>query len=70
MTQVKVGINGDGVIDKRLADAIRVQPDMTLAGVVDVAADYRTHTANVLGIAVYTASEGSPAWVSSRCEIQ
>lgn len=46
MSQIKVGINGYGVIGKRIADAIHKQPDMQLVGVADVATDYRTCTAN------------------------
>jgi len=56
MSTVRVGVNGYGVIGKRVADAIRRQPDMTLAGVADVAADYRTRTAGVLGIELYAAN--------------
>lgn len=38
---VRVAINGYGLIGKRVADAVRLQPDMTLVGVADVASDYR-----------------------------
>lgn len=38
---VRVAINGYGVIGKRIADAVRLQPDMTLVGVADVTSDYR-----------------------------
>lgn len=42
MRQVKVGINGYGVVGKRIANAIHKQPHMQLVGVADVATDYRT----------------------------
>ena len=55
MQSVRVGVNGYGVIGKRVADAVRRQPDMVLVGVADVAADYRTRTAGTLGIDLYAA---------------
>jgi glyceraldehyde-3-phosphate dehydrogenase (NAD(P)) len=39
--RVRVGVNGYGVIGKRVAAAVTLQPDMTLAGVSDVATDWR-----------------------------
>ena len=45
MTQIKVAINGYGVIGKRVADAVALQPDMELVGVADVATDYRVRLA-------------------------
>lgn len=53
MKKIRVAINGYGVIGKRVADAVRVQDDMELAGVCDISADYRTRIAEGLGIAVY-----------------
>jgi YHS domain-containing protein len=38
---------------KRVADAVRVQPDMELVGVSDVTADYRIKTADVLALPIY-----------------
>jgi glyceraldehyde-3-phosphate dehydrogenase (NAD(P)) len=49
----KVAINGYGVIGKRVADAVRLQPDMELVGVADVVSDYRVKTGAVLGIPIY-----------------
>lgn len=40
--QIRVAVNGYGVIGKRVADAVRLQPDMTLVGVADIATDWRT----------------------------
>jgi glyceraldehyde-3-phosphate dehydrogenase (NAD(P)) len=41
---VRVAVNGYGVIGKRVADAVRMQPDMELVGVSDVVSDYRIKT--------------------------
>lgn len=54
--QARVAVNGYGVIGKRVADAVRAQPDMVLAGVADVVTDYRIQTALELGIPVYAAT--------------
>jgi glyceraldehyde-3-phosphate dehydrogenase (NAD(P)) len=51
--KVRVAVNGYGVIGKRVADAVRMQPDMELVGVSDVVSDYRIKTAVTLGIPVY-----------------
>jgi glyceraldehyde-3-phosphate dehydrogenase (NAD(P)) len=51
--KVRVAVNGYGVIGKRVADAIRLQPDMELVGVADVATDYRVKAAVVHGLPVY-----------------
>lgn len=45
MAKVKVGIDGYGVIGKRVADAITLQKDMELTGISDIAADYRIRVA-------------------------
>jgi glyceraldehyde-3-phosphate dehydrogenase (NAD(P)+) (phosphorylating) len=45
MSPIKVGVNGYGVIGKRVADAVTLQPDMELVGVADVATDYRVKLA-------------------------
>ena len=57
MDKVRVGINGYGVIGKRVADAIMRQPDMELVGVSDVVGDYRVQVAEVHGIPVYAMTE-------------
>lgn len=48
-----VGVNGFGVIGKRVADAVALQPDMHLAGVADVATDYRVGRAKERGFPLY-----------------
>jgi glyceraldehyde-3-phosphate dehydrogenase (NAD(P)) len=51
--KVKVGVNGYGVIGKRVADAVALQDDMELAGISDISADYRVRAAVRKGYAVY-----------------
>ncbi|MBL1215200.1 MAG: type II glyceraldehyde-3-phosphate dehydrogenase [Ignavibacteriae bacterium] len=51
--RIKVAVNGYGIIGKRVADAIRIQPDMELVGVADVVNDYRVKAAIVLGLPIY-----------------
>ena len=51
--KVRVAVNGYGVIGKRVADAVKLQPDMELVGVADVATDYRVKAAVVHGLPVY-----------------
>lgn len=58
--KIRVAVNGYGVIGKRVADAVRAQPDMELIGISDVISDYRIKTAVTLGIPVYASTrEGS-----------
>lgn len=45
MSTTRVAVNGYGVIGKRVADAVLLQPDMELVGVADVAADWRVKAA-------------------------
>lgn len=52
---IRVAVNGYGVIGKRVADAVRLQPDMELVGVADVVTDYRVKAAAVLGLPIYAA---------------
>ncbi len=51
--EIRVAVNGYGIISKRVADAIRLQPDMRLIGVGDVISDYRVKAAAVLGLPVF-----------------
>ncbi|MBL8996276.1 MAG: type II glyceraldehyde-3-phosphate dehydrogenase [Gemmatimonadales bacterium] len=59
--QVRVAVNGYGVIGKRVADAVGRQEDMTLAGVIDVATDWRTRVLASPGIPLFGASAGHAA---------
>lgn len=52
---IRVGVNGYGVIGKRVADAVRLQPDMVLVGVADVASDYRIKVAAEQAYDIYAA---------------
>ena len=45
MSEIRVAVNGYGVIGKRVADAVVLQDDMELVGVADVSADYRVSLA-------------------------
>ncbi len=51
--KIRVAVNGYGVIGKRVADAIRLQPDMEFIGVGDVVSDYRVKAAVVLDLPIY-----------------
>lgn len=51
--KTRVGVNGYGVIGKRVADAVVLQDDMELAGVADVARDYRIRVAAERGYPIY-----------------
>lgn len=51
--KIRVAVNGYGIIGKRVADAVRLQPDMELAGISDVVSDYRVKTAEINGIPIY-----------------
>ncbi|MCB0669965.1 MAG: type II glyceraldehyde-3-phosphate dehydrogenase [Saprospiraceae bacterium] len=53
MKKIKIAVNGYGVIGKRVADAIMLQPDMELMGVSDIASDWRIRIANLKEIPVY-----------------
>ncbi len=56
--KVRVAVNGYGVIGKRVADAVSLQDDMELAGVVDIATDYRIRLAVERGYPVYAGAVG------------
>ncbi len=50
----RVGINGFGVIGKRVADAVTKQKDMKLIGVSDVVGDYRVKLGQKKGYPIYS----------------
>ena len=54
--KVRVAVNGYGVIGKRVAQAVTLQDDMTLTGVVDVVSDWRTRAATQTGMTLYAAT--------------
>ena len=51
--RTRVAIVGYGVIGKRVADAVAAQPDMSVAGVADVATDWRIKVAVRRGFEVF-----------------
>lgn len=55
-TPVRVAVTGYGVIGKRVADAVAAQDDMTLAGVSDVATDWRMAVTRSKSYALYGAT--------------
>jgi len=59
MTKIRVAINGYGVIGKRVADAVRLQDDMELAGISDVSTDWRIKMAEVRNYPVYAFDEAT-----------
>jgi glyceraldehyde-3-phosphate dehydrogenase (NAD(P)) len=54
--RTKIGLVGYGVIGRRVADAVLLQPDMVLAGVADVAADWRIRQTLAKGSALFAAT--------------
>lgn len=51
--KIRVGVNGYGVIGKRVSDAVARQDDMELVGVSDVTYDYRIRVAAERGYPIY-----------------
>ena len=62
--KVRVAVNGYGVIGKRVAEAVSLQSDMVLAGVADVASDWRLAVAVDKGFGVFGAT--APAAAAMR----
>lgn len=60
-SKIRVGVNGYGVIGKRVADAVTLQSDMELVGVVDVVSDYRIRVAVERGYPVYASTPDARA---------
>ena len=54
---IKVGVNGFGVIGRRVASAVRLQEDMQLLGVVKTRPDYKARLAHSRGVKIYVAEE-------------
>src|SRR5712691_8954655 len=50
----RVGVNGFGVIGKRVAEAVSLQKDMKLIGVSDVVADYRVKMGQKKNFPIYS----------------
>ena len=58
---LRVGINGFGTIGKRVADAVRAQPDMHVAGVAKRSPNYEAEVARDRGYALYAAGDDGAA---------
>ena len=56
--KMKVAIAGYGVIGKRVAAAVSLQDDMELAGVADIASDWRLRAAQQRNVRVFSAVDG------------
>lgn len=54
--QIRVAVNGYGVIGKRVADAVTLQADMALAGISDIGTDWRMRMATRKGYGLYGAT--------------
>jgi glyceraldehyde-3-phosphate dehydrogenase (NAD(P)) len=54
--RVRVGVNGYGVIGKRVAAAVAAQKDMSLEGVSDVVTDWRAHIIGRKGLQLFGAT--------------
>jgi glyceraldehyde-3-phosphate dehydrogenase (NAD(P)) len=66
----RVGVNGFGVIGKRVAEAVSKQKDMKLIGVSDVVADYRVKLGQNKGFEVYASiSERLPDMKKAGIEV-
>jgi glyceraldehyde-3-phosphate dehydrogenase (NAD(P)) len=52
--RVRVAINGYGVIGKRVAQAVALQPDMEVSGVCDIATDWRLRPLSASKVPLYS----------------
>lgn len=65
MKKVRVGVNGYGVIGKRIADAVALQDDMELVGVADVVSDWRIQVAERKGYRVFASTPEAASTMKS-----
>ena len=66
---LRVGINGFGTIGKRVADAVRAQPDMTVAGVAKRTPDYEAEIARDRGYSLFVAGEDTHPFTSADIDV-
>jgi len=67
---IRVGINGYGTIGKRVADAVRVQPDMEVAGVAKTRPNFEASSAVEKGFDLYAAiEERKPRFAEAGIEL-
>jgi glyceraldehyde-3-phosphate dehydrogenase (NAD(P)) len=57
--KIRVALNGYGVIGKRVADAVACQDDMELAGIAEIATDWRLRVAARKGFKLFASLESS-----------
>jgi len=69
LARVRVAVNGFGTIGKRVAEAVTLQPDMELAGVVKTRPDYGAVYALSRGIKLYAPSDRVKAFEEKGLEI-
>lgn len=69
MEKVKVALNGYGTIGKRVADAIRLQPDMELIGVGKTSPNYEAIIASKKGINIYTLKDSIEKFEKSGIKV-
>ncbi len=62
MAPIRVAVNGFGTIGKRVAEAVSLQPDMELVGVVKKSPDYAALAAVRQGIPIYVPEESIKAF--------
>ena len=58
---VRVAVNGYGTIGKRVADAVALQPDMTLVGIAKTRPSFEARRAVAKGYRIFVSGEGSKA---------
>ena len=56
LKNIRVAVNGYGVIGKRVAAAVALQEDMSMAGVSDVVTDWRAHMVTRNGFSLFGAT--------------
>ncbi len=66
---LRVGINGYGTIGKRVADAVRAQPDMTVVGVGKTSPDYIAQRARALEYALYAPADRTDRFADAGIEL-
>ncbi|BCU71287.1 phosphorylating glyceraldehyde-3-phosphate dehydrogenase [Stygiolobus caldivivus] len=69
MARVKVAINGYGTIGKRVADAIKLQPDMELVGVAKTSPNYEAFTAIKKGYKLFVPKENTSKFEKAGLQI-
>jgi glyceraldehyde-3-phosphate dehydrogenase (NAD(P)) len=65
---IEVGVNGYGTIGKRVADAVRAQPDMRVAGVAKTSPNHEARTALDREYPLYAVADGLPEFEAAGLE--